>query len=213
MSAVPNLRLVHSDELTGVEEQDLVAYINFADGIRCNLGVAINSLEQYGAMGIGSGSDPEDAMVRAIDRKTTFRRSHQVMLAIGEHARSLTNTYLIYRKPAGVESYFGKLAGLVLAKAADVEGLTLMCRRESMKTATKADKKALAELADAADKMYRLAARTYATVLRSLPSRQSFEPPEYQKRESPRHICREGGTHERHICPCDQPNGAEPNRD
>ncbi len=204
MTGKPTLRLIHSDELTGVEEQDLIAYINFADGIRCNLGVAISAIENYGAMGIGSGSDPEDAMVRAIDRKTTFRRSHQVMLAIADHARVLTNALLIAQFPAYVASVFGKLAGVVIWKSDDHEALSDLCKRFKMGSATKEDKARVGDMRVRAQEMYNRAVRAYATVLRALPERYVVKADAVQERRSPAHECREGGSvqTEWHKCPC-----------
>ncbi len=202
----PMLRLIRSDDLTGAEEQDLISYINWADGIHSSLGAVVNAIEQYGALGVAesSGNGTENAMIAALDRKVTYRRIHQVMLSVGDSARVLTRAYLLDRKPAYIDKAFGRLAGVVLGKVDDVEALADACRRQAMGSATPADRKAISELRIASQRAFNAATSAYAKALRAIPKQPPMVAATYLIRKSPAHVCRAGGSHQNHVCPCGQ---------
>lgn len=198
----PTLALVQSADLSPVQELDIIAYVNFDDGLSSVTGSMITMLEE-GMFGIEFTGDPEASLINSLDRVAKGRVVHRAMGLIGEHARTLTWAYLIQPMPAYVQAQFGRQAGIVLAKCHDVEALAQRCKKAALreKPDLDANAHALMMLRIEAVRLYNTACRAYsheyplvAAAVKASRIRPALE------RYAVPHVCRKGSAI--HKCPC-----------
>lgn len=164
-----HLRLVHSDILSGQQEAEIIEYCNWQDGqfgLKSNLGDVAAMLRQ-GLFGITFSKDPERQLIKILDMTHRHRVVHRAMLAIGPHARVLAAAYVIARKPAYLEKQFGRLSGVAISLAEDVEALAVACRRRALghKDQEKRDRQLVADYRVESQRLYSRAVRAYQAAL------------------------------------------------
>lgn len=196
------LKLVHSSTLTPRQELELVDYVNWDDGafgLASKLGIMSEKMRD-GLYRSQTVSDPETYIIKALDGIRRHRQIHRAMTAIGQHSRTLTQAYLLGKRPIYVQNQFGRIAGLVLAIAPDVEELVNACHRLAMasKVKVKEDKKLIMDMRVKATRLYSGACRAFLAALEH-EQKQSYSLPEPARPEPLEHVCRASTVYP---CPC-----------
>lgn len=128
----PNLTVVHSVVLTGLQEAELIEYVNWSDGdmgLRSALGQMVAKMSN-GTYGVRIVNDPEESLIANLDRAKRHRIIHRAMRSIGKRARALTQSYVLCPRPAYVTGVFGRWhTGIVLSIADDVGEVVEACRK------------------------------------------------------------------------------------
>ena len=125
------LALVHASILSGLQEAELLEYLNWGDGdagLASALGHHLDRMRD-GMHQVSFPKDPEDGIIRRLDTIARHRVIHRAMGMIGHHARALTQAYTLALKPIYVVRAYGHWhSGVALAVCEDVEALVMACR-------------------------------------------------------------------------------------
>ncbi len=188
--------------LTPDQESEVIEYINWdvSGALACGLGFMLEKMRDGQSFEEGGFSDPESQIIEAMDRIARFREVHQVMLAIGEHARTLGHAYVLARHPPYVDKQFGKLSGVALSMSGNADRLSDACRIIALKGSSPEAKEIVGGLRRKASAAYYSACRAYSDTRKAERVAKNVSLPGKRPAPSVPHYCREGSPI--HKCPC-----------
>lgn len=189
--------------LTGLQEAELIEYVNWSEGdagLRSAMGQIV-AKKADGTYGIRMVHDPEDAMIRNLDRIKRHRTIHRAMRSIGKHERTLRNAYTVAPKPPYIVKYFGHwCSGVALAGSKQLARLVTACHLVSIEGKGKypMEWKLIHEHQVRSLEAYQRACRAYLAAI-ELAKQASVVPEPAPVREALGHRCR---VSVRYPCPC-----------
>jgi hypothetical protein len=198
------LALVHASLLSGVQEAELIEYLNWSDasaGLKSALGIHLDRMRD-GVHQVAFPKDPEDGIIRRLDMIARHRVIHRAMGMIGYHARTLTQAYTLALKPIYVVRAYGHWhSGVALAVCDDLEALVIACRDVQLgdPEQRKAAKALIHRLRVKVCKLFNDAVKAYLVAIQEARA-QLVKPVEPRPVKRLEHICRVGSPI--HKCPC-----------